>query len=212
MRAAASLLGCALALALAFPGAVRAQEMGEQATFADATGLLWGVTSFETWLLAEGIALAASEGCGDENLECALLVAVSSLAAGVSAGVIAGDRDAPPDAPFVWHHAMWGAFSGMALGLGLAGESGEDRGVMAAAGFVLGGAITSLYSWRRRDHLLHDPDAATGAHLMTWGVPLAALVGAIIGAMVDDDEHVIALAVGVATIATYGLAIGLAEN
>ena len=190
-------------------------EMEPGSTFADATGAVWGLATFESWLLLSAMGLAASDGCGsgdDEELACAGLLALATILAGVSSGLAADTAQAPADAPFFWHHTLWGGLTGMMLGLGLAGEDDDARAVLASAGVLIGAVVAGAYTWSRRDHLLHHPDAETGVHIATWGVPVAGLVGALIGLLLEDDEPTImGLVSSIAALTTYGIGFGMAE-
>ncbi len=208
-------ISVALLVCLAAPGLASAQaDDGAQATFADATGAMWGTASFEAWLLAEGIAVGVAEGCGGDSDEigCVALLALSCAAVGVSSGVVASQRDAPPEAPFVAHHALWGGAAMLSLGVGLAGDDDGLRGALGVIGLLAGSGALSAYTWARRDRLLHDPEGAAGAHLMTWGVPATTLLAALLAGISSEDGIVTALAVGLASVAMYGLSIAVAES
>ena len=184
-------------------------------TFADATGAMWGVAAFESWLLLSAMGLAAQNGCGsgdEEELTCAGLVALATIAAGVSSGLAADVAQAPADAPFFGHHTLWGGLTGMMLGFGLAGDDDDTRAVLGSAGVLLGAVVAGAYVWSRRDHLLHDPDATTGVHIATWGVPVGGLVGALVGLLIDDDDPTaMGLVASLAALTAYGIGFGLAE-
>jgi hypothetical protein len=190
-------------------------EMDSGTTFADATGAMWGVAAFEGWLVLAAMGLAASNGCGhgdEEELTCAGLVALATIAAGVTSGLAADVAQAPADAPFLGHHVLWGGLTGLMLGFGLAGDDDDTRAVLGSAGVLLGAVIAGAYVWSRREHLLHDPGAATGVHIATWGVPVGGLIGAIVGILLDDDDpSTMGLVASAAALITYGIGFGLAE-
>lgn len=200
------------------PARVSAQEPEpmQEATFGDATGAVWGVAAFESWLLLGGAALAASDGCGqgdDEELGCAGLFVLATVTAGVASGLAAEVGDAPPELPFLGHHGLWGGLTGLMLGLGISGDDDATRGLLAVTGFLGGAIALGVYAWTQRDYLLHDERAATGVHVMTWGVPVSVLVGALVGLLIeDDDPTAMGLVAGIAGLATYGVGIAIAEG
>ena len=192
-----------------------AQDVGDETTFSDATGAMWGFTSFEVWFVLAGGALAANDGCGggSDDLGCVGLTALARVTAGVTTGLATHDQDAPANAPFILHHSVWGGLTAMMLGIGLAGGDDDTRGFLGVLGTLAGMVGMGAYTWTQSDYLLHDPGATAGVHVMTWGVPAAALLGLLVGAAIDDDEpDVMALVAGLAAAITYGIGIGITEG
>lgn len=197
----------------AVPEHAAAQDEADEPVFADQRGWVWGVSAGETWLLAQAFTLAIDDDlCADDDFACLSLMTLAVAAASVSAGLAAEIHDTQPDVPFVEHHALWGAASGMVLGLGLADDDDDVMGVLGLTGIVVGAVGAGTYTGLRRDRLLRNPDGADGAAVITWGVPFTAILMAAITAAVSEDEFTTMLVTGLSAIAMYGLGIALAET
>jgi hypothetical protein len=190
-----------------------AQDMvSEETTFADANGLMWAVGVTELALGAGVVSLVGADCHGSSCQAGALATLLGALSIGIGVGTAAGEAGVGPEAPFLFHHFLSSAVVGFLPTVVLLDQDNPDEiGFMGAMAMgTVTGLAMSAYPFVRRHTLLHDPDAAVGAHLLAW-LPLGAGLAATLAlAAVDaDDEEIII--VSFAMLAAYGLAIGVVE-
>lgn len=201
----------AVALALA-PARAHAQA----GTFSTATGWMWGVAAFELTLGA-GLLIATSGdvcdswGCG----VLALLVGAVAIGTSITAGVLAGANDTPPDIPFAVHNTLWAALTGALGGFAFAKlYAGTDSTAAIAALSSAGvfGLGMGTYSVVRRDELLREPRTAAAAHFLAWGVPGAGLLALLALSSLDIPAEGAAVLYALTTLVAYGVGLAWAET
>lgn len=208
MRLAAAIV---LSAALATPARGAAQT-----TYADSTGLTWGVATFELGLVASvtSAAILAGGGSTREAQEAALIGLAVSAALGVAASIVTQVLAAPVEAPMLFHHGFTGGLlvGGLASSV-LAGAGLRDQtpAWVGLAAMVAGAAGAVSYSALRMDRLAYDPALVEEAHALSWvPLPTAGVVAALlaIGGATDAAPIVGALA----GIVAYAIAIGVTED
>lgn len=205
-------LAAGLALAVAI-GPTKAQA--QDATFADATGWIWGVATLEVTLGAGLLVMAAGDSCHSWGCGVlAMLIATGATAVGLITGIVAGVLDAPPDIPFILHQTLWGGLTG-AVGSGgfvhLFGGSHSTAWATAISASGVLGLGLGTYSFVRRDELMRERRTAGAAHFLTWGVMGAGLLAELLCSSLDASGEVSSIVFALTTVVAYGLGIAWAE-
>jgi hypothetical protein len=184
------------------------------ATFADATGAMWGVGALETTLVLNGVLVAASDACDDDGA-CLIGTLLASTFTGLSAGVLAATTETPPDVPFAVHQALWGSAGGFVLSAGLwrAADGERDGQLPVSLTFgLLSGVGSALYAYARREALMRDQRTAGATHFMAWGPMTVGLVAAFLTGVLDVDTEAAMILTGALGVATWGIAVAMAET
>lgn len=211
--------GAVLAITITLhASAAQAQvEASTQTVFADATGAMWGLATFETTLIAMSVMIAGADLCDDDSLCGILAITTGVLALGgaVTVGFITDSEETPPDAPFVWHSALTSASVMFLLGgasYELA-EGGRDDGSIQLAGTLGFGTFLGFggYTYQRRGTLLRDPGATVGTHIMTWGPTGAMAIAGIIAAATEAEDEVAPMVIGLSGFVMYVAGVTVAE-
>lgn len=183
-----------------------------QTTYQDSTGVTWAVASLELGLLAAVVAIAGADDSSAQGVAY-LMLGLALVGSGVAAGV-AQATEAPVEPPMVFHHSFIAAAllgGTVSFALTEAGETGDARLGIGIAALVAGAAGMATYSVLRRRELAHHPELVEEAHVLSW-VPVltAALVGGVLGAIIEETGVLIGAISGLVALGVSILAVEIA--
>lgn len=202
-------------LLLATVAGAPSRASAQATTYAETTGLTWGVAAFELGLLATvaGAAILAAERSPDTQPFAVYGLAISAVLGAVAAAV-AQALAAPVEPAMLFHHGFTGGvlIGGLASSALAAGGARDEMPAWFGLGaLVVGAAGAVTYSALRMDRLAHDPHLVEEAHALSWvPLPAAGIVAAVV-ALAGAPQAAPILG-ALAGIVAYAIAVGFVED